>query len=144
MKSPRAPYFYCITSLIALADMICFFWFEQHIVAMLTCWYIICMIHDTSWPQRIFILMLLSLESFYFYGSCGLTLIYLIPAGILALQAKHKLYAPELQKYSLLVLCLIIHGLFIDHYVLGMADWGSYTMPKILVNLLLMVMVSLK
>ena len=58
--------------------------------------------------------LLIGLESFIVYGHFGIQFIYLLPATLLALQAKKSVYAPRVQPYILLLLCMGAHTLLLD------------------------------
>ena len=147
--------FCCLALMLTALDIVCFSLLEQQLFATLLCLYIIYIFQSsitfklsrtgagaprvTSWLTLLFFLLLLSLESFYFSGSCVATLLYLIPATLIGFLLKTVLYQSELQRHILLIFCLVAHSLLIDYPILLEATWAVYTVTKILVNMLVMV-----
>jgi hypothetical protein len=81
--------------------------------------------------------LLIGLESCMVYGHFGLQFVYLLPATLIGLWAKNSFYAPRLQPYLLLVLCLFAHALFMDKIPGTLALFG-YTKSQISVNLIVL------
>jgi len=140
----------CLAIILTLVDILLFSLLEQQLFATLLCFYIMYIFSDPTlklhrapkilnWLMIGFFLLLLSLESFYFNGSCIATLLYLVPATLIGMVLRQILYKSELQGHILLIFCLLAHSLIIDYLSLPEGTWAAYTATKILVNMLVMV-----
>ncbi len=82
--------------------------------------------------------LLIGLESFIVSGHFGLQFIYVLPATLIALQARKSFYAPRIQPYILFVLCMGAHALLLDRIAPLTAPAFLYTKSQITVNLLVL------
>lgn len=88
--------------------------------------------------------LLLSLESFLFFGQFGLCLIYLIPFTLLIVHAKQFVYGNRLYSLLLLSLFILIQSFGIEYGLLGIKPVVGYTNVKIIANIILTWIISLK
>ncbi len=118
------------------ADLFLLSLFQKQSLYLLVCLYV-CQLYAPSliYAPITFTALLIGLESFVLYGQFGLQLVYLLPATIIALQAKRSFYAPRLQPYLLLMLCMGAHTLLLDKIPLGSVPFLGFTKSQIIANL---------
>ena len=121
------------------ADLFLLSLFQKQTVYLLVCLYV-CQLysHSPAYAPLALTALLVGLESFVLYGQFGLQLVYLLPATIIALQAKKSFYAPKLQPYLLLVLCIGAHALLLDNITPAFTPIAWYTKSQIPANLLVL------
>ena len=128
-------YFYPIALILFLLDILCFSLCEQQILFLLLCFYIATLYHEISVAHITTAIVLISLESFLYFGSFSLQLLYLIPATIIAVHAQRYFYISHLQPYLLLLSCLLIQYFLLEPMHLPHHGISSYTPIKIIANI---------
>jgi hypothetical protein len=90
------------------------------------------------------IALLLSLESFLFFGKFGLELIYLIPISIVVIQLRRFVYGNCIYPYLILALFILLQTFAIEYFLLGIKPAIGYTNMKIIANIIVTWLISLK
>lgn len=137
----KAYFFYPLLLLFMCIDIYSSFGLGRPIVHSLLCLFCVAVSHTISTPRLITLLGLLSIESFFFYGQCGLQLIYLIPLALMARKTWDKLTSPLYHALFILTACLIAQ-LIIDS-LLGTNPFSIFTILKFFINIVLTISLSL-
>ncbi len=130
MSNNNIPLF-ILTFLLFFIDVSLFFFFEAHYVQLLLCLYLFCLFYFPQVCPLLFIIFLLTCESFYYYGLFWLPFLYLIPFTIVSILAKKLLYFSIFQPLALLLLSILSHDYAIKHYFFALPHQLNYTIIKI-------------
>lgn len=143
MKYPKT-FFYASIFILFFIDICCSSFFEKQLIYSLLCFYSLAIFKSLSLFNMLVFFFILSLESFFQYGYFGIQLIYLAPLTLLASKTIKTLYLTKIQAYLFITISLLAQSLIIDQYTLHMDLQPSYTIAKIFVNLILVMVISLK
>lgn len=94
-----------------------------------------------NWARLILILTLLGIESFFFYGQCGVQLVYLLPIAIIARQI-YTIFASPLSM-SLIISAGICTCQLMTDLLFGEFNTFMFTVLKIFINIVLTMCISL-
>lgn len=144
MKSYKKHQFYLVSIMLFFIDFICFAFFEKQVIHSLLCWYALTVFRHYNLKKLSIVALLLSLESYTQYDTFGLILIYLTPLTLLALWIKKILYPTIAQPYIFLTLSLCLQHLLVELYMLSLNTPHTWTFSKIIANIIVMIIVSLK
>ena len=138
-------FFYLIATGFLIIDVCLFSFFEQQLFYPLLCLYIICILqHPTSYIRTAFLMLLIMLDTFIYYGHVMPLLWYIIPITILSFIIKQFLYSTTWPRYVLLAICLIAKNLIIEPYFFASQPAVGYTLLALFVNIVVMMLFSLK
>jgi len=132
-------YMYPLALLFFLIDITIFTLFNIYISALTLSFYSILLLYQNKTAPLVFLLFLLSLQSFLFYGCIWPTFAYIIPLSILGRWANVLFKKIPFVLYSLIGLFIAIQGCFIEPYFFDTEIQKAYTFYKICVNILMIV-----
>lgn len=135
-------YLYVLILLLFILDLAAFNLFEKQLVCSLLCLFSICITRHTHFGGIVFMMVLLSLESFLYYSRFGLQLIYLIPVYSIGSVAQKIIYKSRVYPFLVLTTLLLIQS-FLDNYFLGLSTSFGYTISRIFVNIAILSSISL-
>lgn len=144
MKNLNDAYFYLLIIVLFFIDICCLTFFEKPIIYTLLCIYAFAVFQSVGKRKLSTLVALLLLESFVFYGKFGLELLYLIPFTLMSRRARNTLYLLSIQPHIFLICCLLCQSLIIEQYLLHFDISFSYTILKIIANIIVMIGISLK
>ncbi len=144
MKNLNDAYFYLLIIVLFFIDICSLTFFEKPIIYTLLCLYAFAVFQSIGKRKLSTLVALLLLESFVFHGKFGLELLYLIPFAFMSMRARNMLYTLSIQPYILLICCLLCQTLIIEYYLLHFDISFSYTISKIIANIIVMIGISLK
>lgn len=84
----RSSIFYIFSLLLFFSDIFLLGFFEQQVISLLLCFYAYILSHKSNFKLFVFILFLLSCNSFILNGKFWLPLTYILPLSILSIEAK--------------------------------------------------------
>lgn len=131
-----SPYIYAL--LFFLIDIACCALFHKQLIYGLLCVFIIALMRSCSWILWSFLTLLLLLESFFYYGTCWVAFMYILPITILSLYMRSSFYPSLAQRYALLLLSIGTLCFYIEPYILGLSSSASYILTKIFATLFLL------
>lgn len=140
IATPFSTYLYAI-ALLAL-DILCCTFYHKQLVYGLLCMFVIALLRSRSPFTWLFFTFLLSLEAFFYYGNCWVTLLYVIPITALAIHMRSSLYESLFHRYILLCVALVTICLYIEPYILGLSSSPTYILTKIFATLSVLTCVS--
>lgn len=129
--------------LLFMGDMIAFSLMDQYIIYGLLAFFCLYSSQHLSLARAIWLLSLLSLESFIFYGQLGLSLVYTIPILLIALIWVRSIYQHRALSYLLLVLAIIGQTCIVERFLLELPLSLTYTITRIFVNIIVLWLISL-
>lgn len=135
--------FYVGSFLLFIADMIIFSLLDQYTIYGLLAFLCIVSSHHLSVARAIWVLSLLSLESFILYGQLGLSLIYTVPIIIIGMVWVRSVYQHRSLSYLLVALAIIGQTYLVEGVMLGLPTSLTYTITRIFVNLMVLWLISL-
>lgn len=138
----RTRYFYPLVCLFFLIDIIFNGYFERQILQTLFCFIILGSIKKPSIFSTIFALILLSLESFLFYGRFGFDLGIIIPLVFVARTLDKTFTTPYFIANSLIFSYLIIKLIILEKLILSSILSLNYTFLFVFVNLILSIVLK--
>ena len=139
----KEAYFYPFALLLYFIDIACFSFFEQQLLSIILCFFCLHLYKEHSLYQLSFLAILFSLESLLYCGKFGAPLVFIAPIAFLGLQSKRIFHESSLQPYILLLSILLIQSLIVDPLLLGLGPSSSYTMYKIIANIIVLWFISL-
>jgi hypothetical protein len=113
---------------------------EKQVIYLALCLYISQLFSAPSWWRLSFLAIIIALESFFYYGTFGIDLIYLLPATLIGLHMRTALDAKTVNRFLLLAACIFIQNLVVNSYLLQASNPATYTVTKILANMGLMLL----
>ena len=131
-----------IIILFFLLDISLFSFFGYPYSHLVLCYYSIRILQSPPGISVYFMALLLSLESFFYYGQFGMPLIYLIPISLVG----RRLNTFISLRYTCLIFMLIsclISQILLEFYSMAISYSYPYTIGKICANILLIVIISL-
>ena len=134
-------FFYPLLFLCMAVDILNSFAFGYPFVHSLLSLFCVVLSHPMNITRIISLLTLLSIESFFFYGFCGLQLIYLIPACLIAHITWDKFTDRTYHALFLLTGCFLAQ--FILDLLLGINIISVFTIMKFFINIVLTISLSL-
>ena len=140
----RQLWIYALALLIFVIDISAAALLEQQFMYGLLCFIVFWLFMPSSTLFISFLLFLFLLEQFLILGHCGLPLLYLIPAIIIAFKSRHLFHSNLLTAYLLVTACLLAQFLLLEPYLFHVKPQFFYTIGKILVNIIVMILFSLK
>lgn len=143
MKAVATHFFYYLFALIFfIADIACCALFHKQLIYGLLCMFIIALLHTRSLLLWLFLTLLLSLEAFFYYGSCWVALIYIVPLTLGALHIRSSFYDSYAHRYLLLLLAIGAIVFYIEPYMLGLYSSPTYISTKIFATLAVLTGIS--
>ena len=137
-------YFFSNLFILFILDIFFFMLLEKNFFHLLLCFYVLHISTSSSIRRLSVIAFFIYFESFLHYGQFGIQLMYIIPLTILGKKAKKNFYWTSLHPYILLTLALVTQSLFIDGYSLHSVASNTYTITKIIANIIVLLLFSLK
>lgn len=135
---------YCIPIILLCVDINLFGFLHQHVIFTLLCWYILQLTNNSSFAQLTWILVLLATQSTLLYGRFGLELLYLIPLSLIVLKIQPYIGWKFVLISTTLIASLLLQTYILQSYLLELPVTSTYTAIKIIGNLVVMGLVSLK
>ncbi len=143
MNSLRVWHFLIIPLLFFCIDSSFFFLFDHETTYLICSWIIITSFKPRAWYHTLMLLLLISLESFLFYGIFGLPLLYMLPALLLTSISRRMLYITKLYPPLIATTCILLQILAIELGLLGLPLSPWYTMGKIIATIIVINLFSL-
>jgi hypothetical protein len=125
-----------------LIDIFCFSFFEQQLIYALLCYYIVTLFKPDSIFKLVGIALGLLLESFFYYNSFIPAAAYLLPLTAAGFLLRHFFYIKPVQCYLMLAVCIATQAFLIEPYFFQSSASIAYTLIKIFVNLVVMLIVD--
>ncbi len=145
MKLPLNTHFYSLLLALFFLDTYSYVFFEQQLVMGLLCLYIMHLLKPYSYIRMSSLSLGLLLESCIYFNSLTPTLIYLIPLTVAGILIQHMMYITPGIHYLLLGICIWSQSFLIDPYLFHTASPPLlYTIMKLCVNIVIMIIFSLK
>lgn len=116
--------------------------FEEPILNTLIALYILSCFNNKHYLEKITILMFIILNSFLEYDVWGLPLLYLLPVTALIWYFQKKVNVHGWIPYAVLSVCLTCHYLLLPWLVHQPVGGLGYTVCKICVNILVMMIIN--
>jgi hypothetical protein len=135
---------YFIPIFLLCVDISLFGFLHQPIIFAVLCWYIIQLNNTSNTTQLYWILSVLAVQSTLFYGRFGLELIYLIPVTIIVIKLRPYIGWQFLLLAITLIISLLLQTYLVQNYLLALPVTSTYTVTKIIGNLTVIGLVSLK
>jgi hypothetical protein len=137
----KAYYFYPLLFICMAIDILSSFVCSYTFIRSLLCLFCVAMSSPISIVRITFLLTLLSIESFFFYGFWGVQLIYLAPLVLIAHMTWDK-FTYRTYHALFLLTCCFMSQLIID-LLLGINIFSVFTIMKFLINIVLTISLSL-
>ena len=134
-RSLKGINYYIIIVLLFIIDLAVFSYLEKPLIYSLLSFYIFQLAYPLGIVKIIVSCMLLSLESFIYYGRFGLDLLFILPATFIGIRLAHILYNSVWQFYLLLIVCLLAKITLIEWLILGQNVNPSYTISLVFANI---------
>lgn len=136
--------FYIMIFLFLFLDVCSFALFEQPVINLLLCYYIITLLRPTPVLRQIILTVLVIFEGVIYYNNSLPIVLTIIPLTLIGIILRHLCYPSKIIRHLLLVATIGFQSVIIDPYFARMDFSLPYTLLKIFVNILVMILFGLK
>jgi len=142
MEKNKSLLFYILPPFLFFIDLILLGLFQQKIISLLFCFYGIIVIRSPRTKWLLTSLLFLSIFSFILHGMFGLSLVYLLPLSIIAVEAKNLLNKTFWLPYAFVASGILLTDFLLWPLLLQTTANPLFTGAKLCVNLVVILIIE--
>jgi hypothetical protein len=144
MKLASQIFHYSIPLLFFWLDIWCIGLMPDYPCSLTLCWYLVTLEDTMPWYYRLYVCLLLACSDTLVYNRCAISLIYIIPLSFVYVTLRYYTTIRFLLWVALVIALAGLQVTLIDGLVLGLSRSYLYTVQKIIANIGIISILSLK